>query len=152
MSADIAGTGRVRTSDAEREQVAAILRAAVTEGRLTLQEGDERLGRTYEARYRDELAPLTTDLPSGGWEALARTPEALAAARRRLRRHGSIVVLVAGLLVGAWLLSGAVFFWPLFPILFLTFGLMRHARFVRSGYPWGWGRGPWGPNRRVWSR
>jgi hypothetical protein len=143
MHTEIPGAGRIRTSDTEREQVAAILRAALTEGRLDLEEGDQRLARAYAATYRDELAPLTADLPSGGWEALARTPEALQAARRGLRRHGSIVAIIAGLLVGAWILSGAEFFWPLLPILFLTFGLLRHARFVRYGPRWGWGRGPW---------
>jgi uncharacterized protein DUF1707 len=141
-------TSRVRTSDEEREQVATILRAAVSEGRLTLAEGDERLAKAYEAVYRDELAPLTADLPGGGWEALARTPDALAAARRHLRRHVGLVTVVAGVLVGLWVLSGAHFFWPVFPIFFLTFGLLRRRRWMRYGPPWGWGRGPWGPNRQ----
>ena len=148
MSTDIPGAARVRTSDAEREQVAEILRAAVTEGRLDLEEGDQRLARAYAATYREELRPLTADLPGEGWEALARTPEALRAARRRLRRHGSFVTIAVGVLVGLWILSGAHFFWPFLPILFLTFGLLRHARFVRYGSPWGGGRGPWGPGRR----
>ena len=147
MSTPMAGHSRLRTSDNEREQVASILRAAVAEGRLSLQDGDDRLARAYEAVYRDELAPLTADLPNGGWDALARTPEALAELRRRLRRHASVVALVVGLLIGAWLLSGAHFFWPFIPILFLTFGLMRRARWARYGAPWAWGRGPWGPNR-----
>jgi len=147
MGMRMPGTSRLRTSDDEREQVASILRAAVTEGRLTLQEGDDRLAKAYEAVYRDQLAPLTADLPNGGWDALARTPEALAAAQRAVRRHVSVVALVAGLLVGAWLLSGAVFFWPIFPIFFLTFGVLRRARWARYGGPWGWRRGPWGPNR-----
>jgi hypothetical protein len=147
MGIEMAGASRLRTSDDEREQIAAILRAAVAEGRLTLQEGDDRLARTYAAVYRDELRPLTADLPNGGWDALARTPEAVAAARRALRRHASFVALLAGLLIGAWLLSGAWFFWPIFPILFLTLGVFRRARWVRGGTPWGWGRGPWGPNR-----
>jgi len=142
--------GRIRTSDAEREQVAALLRAAVTEGRLSLEEGDQRLAQVYAATYRDELDPLTADLPSGGWEALARTPEALRAARHGLRRHTSIVAAVVALLVGAWLLSGAHFFWPFLPIVFLTFGLMRHARFVRYGRQWGWGRG--GSGSGGWGR
>jgi len=100
MGTEMAGSSRLRTSDDEREQVAAILRAAVAEGRLSLTDGDERLARTYEAVYRDELRPLTADLPNGGWDALARTPEALDAARRGLRRHASLVALAAGLLPG----------------------------------------------------
>jgi hypothetical protein len=155
MSTDIPGAARVRTSDAEREQVAEILRAAVTEGRLSLEEGDQRLARAYAATYRDELAPLTDDLPGQGWEALARTPEALREARRRLRRHGSFVAVAAGVLIGLWVLSGAHFFWPFLPLFILAFGFFRHVRWVRYGPPWGWGRGPWGrgpwgPGRRGW--
>ncbi|HEY1488877.1 MAG TPA: DUF1707 domain-containing protein [Micromonosporaceae bacterium] len=54
---------RVRTSDAERERVAETLRTAVTEGRLTLSEGDERLAALYATKYRDELGALVADLP-----------------------------------------------------------------------------------------
>jgi hypothetical protein len=54
---------RVRTSDAERERVAETLRNAVTEGRLTLEEGDERLAALYATKYRDELGGLVSDLP-----------------------------------------------------------------------------------------
>jgi hypothetical protein len=60
MSTD---TPRVRTSDAERERIAETLRSAVGEGRLTLEEGDERLANLYTTKYRDELAPLVSDLP-----------------------------------------------------------------------------------------
>lgn len=119
---------RLRTSDSEREQVAEILRAAMTEGRLTLEEGEERLGQVYAARYRDELAPLTADLPDGGRRALAETPKARAATRRDVRRHAGFVVFVAALLTGLWALSGAPFFWPAIPLAFLVIGLMRHAR------------------------
>jgi hypothetical protein len=144
MSTQEEDTGRVRTSDAEREQVAEILRAAVSEGRLSLEEGDERLARTYAARYRDELGPLTTDLPHGGWDALARTPEAIAAVRRGLRRQGAGTVLVAGILIGLWALSGAHFFWPLIPLMVLTFSFLRRRAILRHFGPFGWGRGPWG--------
>jgi hypothetical protein len=142
------GSDRVRTSDAEREEVATILRAAVTEGRLTLEEGDERLARTYAAKYREDLRPLTADLPGGGREALWRTPEVLGAMRRRLRLHGVGALVLAGILVGLWVLSGAHFFWPLLPLIILAISFRRHARFVRYGPWWGrgpWGRGPWGP-------
>jgi hypothetical protein len=147
------GSDRVRTSDSEREEVATILRAAVTEGRLTLEEGDERLARAYAAKYREDLGPLTADLPGGGREALWRTPEALATMRRRLRLHGAGALVLAGVLVGLWVLSGAHFFWPLLPLIFIAISLRRHARFVRYGAWWArgpwrgapWGRGPWGP-------
>jgi hypothetical protein len=74
------GPNRLRTSDKEREQVAEILRAAMTEGRLTLEEGEERLAAVYAAKFRDELGPLTADLPDGGRQALV--PNTAGACRR----------------------------------------------------------------------
>lgn len=131
---DTTGSGpqRLRASDTEREQIAEILRAAMGEGRLSLEEGEERLGRVYAATFRDELAPLTADLPENGRRALAETPQARAATRRGLRRHTGAVVSVAAILTGVWLLSGAHFFWPAIPLFFLVMGLMRHARY--GGY------------------
>jgi hypothetical protein len=56
-------SSRVRASDAEREEYASVVREAVGEGRLTLDEGDERLATIYAAKFRDELRPVVTDLP-----------------------------------------------------------------------------------------
>ncbi|GLZ48602.1 hypothetical protein Acsp06_47870 [Actinomycetospora sp. NBRC 106375] len=58
----------IRASDAEREQVAEVVRQAVSDGRLTIVEGDERLRDVYAARFRRDLTPVTADLgpvPSG---------------------------------------------------------------------------------------
>lgn len=125
------GPNRLRTSDTEREQVAEILRAAMAEGRLNLEEGEERLGAVYAAKFRDELTPLTADLPDNGRRALADTPQAKAATRRDVRRHAGFVAFVAVLLTGLWALSNAHFFWPAIPLAFLVIGLMRHARYGR---------------------
>lgn len=63
-----------RCSDAEREQTSSILREAVAEGRLSLDELDERLTAVYAARFRHELAAVTADLPTAtptpGWAAV----------------------------------------------------------------------------------
>ncbi|BAL86922.1 hypothetical protein AMIS_17020 [Actinoplanes missouriensis 431] len=135
---------RFRTSDTERDHVAEILRAAMAEGRLDLAEGEERLAAAYAAKYRDELAPLTTDLPDGGRGALARTPQALAATRRSLWRHASLILIIAGVLTGLWLLSGAHFFWPVIPLAFLVIGLMRHARYGRYRFHYSYAHGSCG--------
>lgn len=55
-------TPPVRASDAEREQVAEIVRRAVGDGRLTLVEGDERLAGIYASVHRGDLLPFTSDL------------------------------------------------------------------------------------------
>ncbi|OEV29926.1 hypothetical protein AN219_13770 [Streptomyces nanshensis] len=53
----------MRASDAERERVAEVLRDALAEGRLGMEEFQERLDSTYQARTRGELVPLVRDLP-----------------------------------------------------------------------------------------
>src|SRR6187397_899922 len=55
---------RLRISDSERHQVAEILREAAGEGRLDLDELDQRLEATYAARTYADLVPITLDLPS----------------------------------------------------------------------------------------
>jgi len=62
---------------------------------------------------------------------LADTPQAQAATRRGVRRHAGFVAFAALFLTSLWALSGAHFFWPLIPLVFLVMGLMRHARYGR---------------------
>ncbi|KUJ66251.1 hypothetical protein ACZ90_39425 [Streptomyces albus subsp. albus] len=54
----------MRASDAERERVADALRDGVAEGRLTMEEFEERLDAAYRARTHGELEPLVRDLPA----------------------------------------------------------------------------------------
>ena len=54
----------ILASDAERERSVALLRDAVGEGRLTLEEFSERAGLAQAARTDQELARLTSDLPN----------------------------------------------------------------------------------------
>src|SRR6185312_16050492 len=49
---------------AEREAAADRLRTAGGEGRLTLEELGDRVGRAYGATTAGELEPLTADLPA----------------------------------------------------------------------------------------
>jgi hypothetical protein len=51
-------------SDDDRERAASGLRAAWEEGRLTVEELDERLGRAYAARTDEELAVVMAGLPA----------------------------------------------------------------------------------------
>jgi Domain of unknown function (DUF1707)/Cell wall-active antibiotics response 4TMS YvqF len=52
----------LRASDADRERTAELLRRAAGEGRLTMEELDERLDRVYETRTQSELDRLTVDV------------------------------------------------------------------------------------------
>jgi uncharacterized protein DUF1707 len=58
--------GALRASHADRDRVAELLRVAAGDGRLSPEELDERLERALTAKTYDELAALTTDLPSPG--------------------------------------------------------------------------------------
>jgi len=54
----------MRASDADREQVAERLRKAADEGRLFVDEFDERLGQALSARTYGELDAIIGDLPA----------------------------------------------------------------------------------------
>jgi hypothetical protein len=56
---------RMRISDADRHRVAEVLREAAGEGRLDLDELDERLELTFAAKTYADLVPITADLHAG---------------------------------------------------------------------------------------
>ena len=51
----------IRASDADREVVVDALREAFSEGRLTLDEFDERMSTAYASRTWGQLRELTVD-------------------------------------------------------------------------------------------
>lgn len=53
----------MRASDQDREHVVEILRGQYAEGRLTLEEFDERMASAYTGKTWGDLADLTSDLP-----------------------------------------------------------------------------------------
>jgi Domain of unknown function (DUF1707) len=55
----------VRASDADRDRVVDVLRDAAADGRLTVDEFDERMEAALSARTLGQLAPLTADLAAG---------------------------------------------------------------------------------------
>jgi hypothetical protein len=56
----------MRISDADREQVAQVLHQALADGRITVNELEERLSTVYAAKTFGELKPVTADLPGSG--------------------------------------------------------------------------------------
>jgi hypothetical protein len=112
----------VRASDPERERVAEAVRAHAAAGRIDPDELEERLGRAYAARTRADLVPLTADLPA--------LPAPTASATRRLPSVPAVppVVLVAVLLVAIWALTGAGYFWPIWPIGGMALHAFKHGR------------------------
>ncbi|MEJ2852257.1 MULTISPECIES: DUF1707 SHOCT-like domain-containing protein [unclassified Saccharothrix] len=115
----------VRVSDAERDAVAARLRDAVGEGRLTLAEAEDRIAAAYAAVHRSDLAPLTVDLPPPPG------PSPLEPTHRPGRaphpwwdgRRPPVLAVVGVIAVVAWIASPLPFPWPLLLVAFLV---LRH--------------------------
>jgi hypothetical protein len=104
------------------------------EGRLTLDEGEQRLTAVYQAVYRDDLAQLTADLPENGRYALAELPEAKMAVTRERRRKAAVVgavLLAAMALIGVWALTDAHVLWPGFLFFFVVLGPLARGRHHR---------------------
>ena len=77
---------RLRAADTDREKVAEQLKAALDEGRLSLQEYDDRVRDAYAAKTYQELLVLLTDLPKPGLSSAEVTARRLAEERRKARR------------------------------------------------------------------
>ncbi len=92
----MAGRQAMRASDKDRDRIADRLREAASEGRLMIEELEQRLDRALRARTYGELEALIVDLP--GPRLLSRT--------RRRRRVPLVPAL--GLIVGAVLLAPLV--------------------------------------------
>jgi hypothetical protein len=97
MPADPSSSPALRASDADRDRVIEMLRAAVADGRLDPAEFDERLDAALAARTIDALAALTADLiaapGSGGALALplaGRPAEPAAEVLTIRERHGAV--------------------------------------------------------------
>jgi len=63
MTDDKSPVPELRASHADRDRIAEQLRVAAGDGRLTMEELDERLEKALSARTGSELAVLVTDLP-----------------------------------------------------------------------------------------
>ena len=94
MSADPSSSPSLRASDADRDRVIEVLRAAVADGRLDPAEFDQRLDAALAARTIDALAPLTADLITApGNDGSPALPLAATPAAELLtihERHGSV--------------------------------------------------------------
>ncbi|MGK5696903.1 DUF1707 SHOCT-like domain-containing protein [Streptomyces sp. URMC 128] len=88
------GPSEVRASHADRDQVVDVLRVAAGDGRLTLEELEERLEAALSARTVGELAVLTVDLPeeTGGRGAEAQEVDRIEQEGSSTRRGDGWVV------------------------------------------------------------
>ena len=142
------GMGReeMRAADADRQQVADQLCAALEEGRLDLVEYDERLRDTYAAKTYADLDRLLADLPTSVPVIPAATP-----ARARAQQDGitsewlrhvwSPWGKAAGFFTVIWLISSLIdgglgFYWPLWVLgPWAVLLLLRSAAGLSGGEP-----------------
>ena len=139
----------VRIGDTDREAVAAPLREHYAQGRLTMEEFDQRLDAAFAAPMRSQLSALTRDLPPAATPS-APLPVTAAGARRersgREHRPGSrarlglIPMILAAVI--AWLLivdlQLRMFPWPgklaIFLLIFTVVrGVMRRIWHLGRG-------------------
>jgi hypothetical protein len=110
----------LRAADRDRDDVAQILREQYAEGRLTMEEYDERSTAAVHAKTMGELRALTADLPAPA------EPARPAWSRGRMRW-----IAVAGVVATVAVLAGAAFaghFLLAFPTWLIVLIVVRHAR------------------------
>lgn len=116
----------LRASDADRERVANDLRDHYADGRLTMEEFDERIDAVYKAKTFGELTPVTADLP-------ARPPDpAVQKAEDRQRRVARLRAVW-----GSWLTVSVIC-----TVIWLLSGITGHGH-LTNFWP-AWVIGPWG--------
>jgi hypothetical protein len=134
----------LRAADADRQAVATVLGQALSDGRLTVEEYDERLSKAFAAKTYGELSQLTTDLPPSA--ALRRPAAAAQPARASAcgpapwmagRRAMWAPWLTTAIIVTAiWLATSLGngrpdYFWPIWVI--LPWGAVLLARTLTGG-------------------
>jgi hypothetical protein len=125
----------MRFAESDREAVAARLRDAHADGRLTYQEFSERLDDLYRATTYADLAPIVADLRQLGPVGRLTPADASRSPVVRAPRHGLLPILVV--CVAIWFVVVVVhgivlpfIFWIL--VVFVVMRILRHRR--RSSY------------------
>ena len=103
----------MRASEAEREAAVDDLHRHASVGRLDLDELERRVEAALGARTVEDLAALKEDLP--------------AIVPSEFRQHLSVYLAVNALLVAIWALTGAGYFWPVWPFMGWGIAVVLHG-------------------------
>jgi Flp pilus assembly protein TadB len=119
----------LRAGDADREAIAERLRKSHAEGRLDVQEFQERLDRCFQAKTVGELEQLVNDLPR-------ERPRERSMRLQRLRTLPLLAVVFATIVIaGAVWHHGAAGLWALLPLFLLVrFLLWPYRPWHRRGF------------------
>ncbi len=123
----------MRAADEDRDRVVWMLRDHAAAGRLSTEELEERTATALDARTHGELDALLADLPK--MRDPRRTEARRAAAQREFAEHFRTYLMVMGLLVAIWALTGMGYFWPDWPALGWGIGILSHWASVPRDRP-----------------
>ncbi|TDB91311.1 DUF1707 domain-containing protein [Actinomadura sp. KC216] len=128
----------LRASDADRDRTAESLREHCAEGRITMEELQERLDAVYAAKTLGQLQEVTSDLPEEDLYQLpvpASQPKSTASAAVRAS-SGDLEHRRLQAMWGAWAVVGGIN---------LVIWLILTVQGAADVYPWWiWVAGPWG--------
>jgi hypothetical protein len=116
----------MRAGDKDRQRVVELLGKHFGEGRLTIEEFDERTVRAHASTYLDELPALTADLPGEPEPEPHRRPS-----RPRMRVPYAVFALLVAMLLTVSLIGAVTHGGPPLFALFLVFMFLRHRRWSR---------------------
>ena len=147
----MARAAALRASDEDRDGIADRLREAAAEGRLMIEELEQRLGSALSARTYGELEALIADLP--GPRLLTR-PRRRRSRMRLLPRLGLVLgailiapIVLASIALAVQLALGVILVWWIWAgIAWLAFGRVRR----RWGRTHGWHAPPGRPGVHAW--
>lgn len=122
-----------RAGDRDRERAAARLGQALAQGYLDLAEYEQRVQTVFGAHTTGEIRELLADLPLERIRRAdpRRRAARVEAARRSVRIHLGAYLLMTVIVLTVWAAvaatTGAMYFWPIWPILGAGIGLVSHA-------------------------
>lgn len=116
---------RMRAGDADRTKVVETLGRHLGEGRLTVEEFDERTAQAHAAVYLDQLPPLLADLPGD-----PPPPPPPRPAARRPRVPSALLLLLVALVLTSSVIAVAHGAAPVFGVV-LLFLFLRRRRWSR---------------------
>src|SRR5689334_10871415 len=114
---------RMRAGDADRTEVVETLGRHLGDGRLTVEEFDERAARAHAAVYLDQLPPLLADLPGD--------PRPAPRPVRRPVRVPQVALMVLLALALTWSVVAVAHGAPPIFAALLLFLFLRHRRWSR---------------------
>jgi hypothetical protein len=115
---------RMRAGDADRATAVERLGRHLGEGRLSVEEFDERVGQAHAAVYLDQLPPLFTDLPPDPPPVAPRRP------RSQTWAPSAALVVAAALVLSMSMVMAVHGIVPVFPLV-LLFVFLRSRRWSR---------------------